>query len=52
MKGSLASHARRFSDSAHTNAGARWNAFGSGNGIGGRPDSKRVPDDLEIVPTY
>jgi len=40
MKGSVASHDHRYSDSVHTNVGARWNAFGSENGIGGKPDSK------------
>jgi hypothetical protein len=52
MKGLFASRDRRCSDSAHTNAGAPWSAFGSGNGVGGNTDSQRVPDDLEIVPTY
>ena len=52
MKGSVASHDDRYSDSVHTNVGARWNAFGSENGIGGNTDSQRVPDDFEIVPTY
>jgi hypothetical protein len=52
MKGSVASHDHRYSDSVHTNVGARWNAFGSENGIGGKPDSKPAPADLEIVPTY
>jgi hypothetical protein len=52
MKDSVASHDRRCSDFVHTNAGERWNAFGSGNGIGGGPDSKLAPADLEIVPTY
>lgn len=52
MKGSYAGLARRCRDSAHTNAGAQWNVFGSGNGFGDNPDSKRVPDELEIVPAY
>jgi hypothetical protein len=52
MKGSVASHDRRYSDSVRTNAGAPWSAFGSGNGIGGKPDSKPAPADLKIVPTY
>jgi hypothetical protein len=52
MKGSVASHDRRCSDSVHTNVGARWNAFGSENGIGAKPGSKPAPADLEIVPTY
>jgi hypothetical protein len=52
MKDSVADRDRRCSDSAHTNAGAPWNGFGSGNGIGGNTDSQRVPDDFEIVPTY
>ncbi len=43
MKGSFASHARRCRDSVRTNAGGRWNAFGNGNGIGGRPDGKPAP---------
>jgi hypothetical protein len=51
MKDSVASHDRRC-DFVHTNAGERWNAFGSGNGIGGNTGSERVPDDPEIVPTY
>jgi hypothetical protein len=46
MKGSFASRDRRCSDSAHTNAGALWSAFGSGNGIGGNTNNERVPDDL------
>ncbi len=52
MKGSFAGQDRRCSDSVRTNAGAPWNAFGSGNGIGGRADSKLAPADLEIAPTY
>jgi hypothetical protein len=52
MKDSVADRDRHCSDFVHTNAGERWNAFGSGNGIGGRPDSKPEPADLEIVPTY
>jgi hypothetical protein len=46
MKGSFASHARPCSDSVHTNANAPWNGFGSGNGIGGEPDNKPAPADL------
>jgi hypothetical protein len=49
MRGSFVSHARPCSDSVHTNAGAPWNAFGSGNGMGkpdGRPGSKPAPADL------
>src|SRR5208282_2185722 len=39
-KGSFVSYARPCGDSVHTSAGERWNAFGSGNGIGGSPGSK------------
>ena len=50
MKGSFGSPGRPCRDSVRTNAGARWNAFGNGNGIGGRPDSKPAPADLEDSP--
>lgn len=46
MKGSHVSRDRRCRNSAHINAGARWNAFGNGRGIGGRAGSKRAPADL------
>jgi hypothetical protein len=52
MKDSVADRDRRCSDSAHTNAGVPWSAFGSGKSIGGNTDSEHAPDDLEIVPTY
>jgi hypothetical protein len=52
MKGSIGSRDHLCRGSAHTNAGAPWSAFGSGNGIGGSTDNERVPDDLEIVPPY
>jgi hypothetical protein len=52
MKSSAANRDRHCRDSAPTSAGTPWNAFGSGSGVGGNPDSEPAPDELEIVPTY
>jgi hypothetical protein len=45
MKGSFASRDRHCGDSAHTNAGARWNAFVTASGTGAEPGNKRALAD-------
>lgn len=52
MKGTVADRDHPCRNSALTNAGAQWKGCGSENGIGGKPDSKPAPADLEIAPTY